>query len=119
MNSKRAFTTQSLRPQRLVVASLALALLAASVATDSQAVEDEELFYHLGTVMGNSLSDFQLSEDELKVVQKAISDVVKGKDVGEATEEHGIFPRTTSFTTRPLSAISKFLDLPELLRYSP
>jgi FKBP-type peptidyl-prolyl cis-trans isomerase len=56
------------------------------VPSNSQADEEEEAFYLLGSVLGRSLADFQLSEDELKNVQKGMADIVNGKTIAEPTE---------------------------------
>jgi FKBP-type peptidyl-prolyl cis-trans isomerase FkpA len=87
MNLKRIFTVLSLLPLRLAAAALALAMLVGSVANDSQAGENDELFYHLGAALGRSLSEFELSKDELKDVQKGLAAVVTGKDTAPPTEE--------------------------------
>lgn len=87
MNPIDTRAARTVRPLRALASSLICVLAAAALPANSQALADEESFRQLGLVLGRSLTDFQLSKDELAIVIESLSDVVAGKSVAEPTEE--------------------------------
>ncbi len=87
MNLIDTRAAQTTRPLRSLAASLVLVLASATLATDSRAVEDEEVFRLLGVEMGRSLTDFQLEEDELAIVIESLRDVVADNSLVSPSED--------------------------------
>jgi len=87
MRTIQLLAAQTVRPLRIVAAGLALAIVVGAHPSVGQAIEDEASFYQLGVAVGRSLTEFQLSEEELAVVQKGLLDVIHGGEVAEPSEE--------------------------------
>jgi len=86
MNRNHAQFSRTARSTRFVASTLALAF-AATFPSHSLAVENEDVFFSLGVAVGRSLTEFQLTADELAVVQKGLLEVVNGGTVAEPTED--------------------------------
>jgi len=100
-------TARALRPLRVIAAGLALVFAVAAQPAVSQAIEHEASFYQLGVAVGRSLTEFQLSEEELAIVQKGLLAVVHGETVPEPSEED--MKRLSELRNKRVAAINASL----------
>ena len=64
---------------RLIVAVLIVLLASTSIAADIPTTEEQKTLYAIGLLVSRSLSAFNLTPDELEIVQQGLTDAINGK----------------------------------------